>query len=85
VVKGLAPGLPAETAALAAKLTAIMMPTLIFLGLRSLFTGLLNANNVFGLPAFYAAFIQIVRGETEGRIFSIMSFLPKRFIISFRN
>jgi len=30
-----------------------MMPTLVFLGLGSLFTGLLNAKNVFGLPAFY--------------------------------
>ena len=60
VVRGLAPGLPADAAALAAKLTAIMMPTLVFLGLGCFFNGLLNASNVFGLPAFGSVAMNLV-------------------------
>lgn len=41
-----------ETAALAAELARIMFPMLIFAGWASLFAGLLNANKVFGIPAF---------------------------------
>ena len=55
VVKICTPGLPPETAALAASLARIMFPLLLFAGWASIFTGLLNANQVFGIPAFSTA------------------------------
>ena len=51
LVKLTAPGLDPGTAALAARLTAIMLPILIFYGLATVFQGLLNANQVFAIPA----------------------------------
>lgn len=47
----IAPGLPEETACLAAKLTAVMLPGALFFSLANLYYGLLNANNIFGPPA----------------------------------
>ena len=55
VVKICTPGLPPETAALAAELARVMFPLLLFAGWASIFTGLLNANQVFGIPAFSSA------------------------------
>ena len=55
VVKVCTPGLPPETAALAAQLARIMFPLLLFAGWASIFTGLLNANQIFGIPAFSSA------------------------------
>ncbi len=52
VVKLIAPGFQGEAARLAEDLTRIMFPLLLFSGWASLFTGLLNANNIFGVPAF---------------------------------
>ncbi|MTI80555.1 MAG: murein biosynthesis integral membrane protein MurJ [Firmicutes bacterium] len=60
LVKLLAPGLDAETAALAQELTRIMFPMLIFMGIATLFNGLLNANNIFGIPAFSIVAANIV-------------------------
>ncbi|OPX83719.1 MAG: putative peptidoglycan biosynthesis protein MurJ [Pelotomaculum sp. PtaB.Bin013] len=51
IVKLIAPFLPEQTANLAAGLARIMFPLLLFAGWASLFTGLLNANNIFGIPA----------------------------------
>lgn len=45
------PKLPDDTALLAASLTRIMLPAVVFLALGNLFNGLLNANQVFGPPA----------------------------------
>lgn len=52
IVKLIAPDLPPQTANLAAGLARIMFPLLLFAGWASLFAGLLNANNIFGIPAF---------------------------------
>lgn len=52
IVRLVAPFFKQETAVLAAELTRLMFPLLIFAGWASLFTGLLNANNKFGVPAF---------------------------------
>lgn len=51
IVNLLAPGLPEETGRLAASLTIIMLPAIIFMGLNNIFAGLLNANNIFGPSA----------------------------------
>jgi len=52
IIKLIAPYLPEETANLAVGLARIMFPLLLFAGWASLFAGLLNANNIFGIPAF---------------------------------
>ncbi|OPX88052.1 MAG: putative peptidoglycan biosynthesis protein MurJ [Pelotomaculum sp. PtaB.Bin104] len=51
LVKMLAPDFPADTASLAVMLTRWMFPFLIFSGLSALFTGLLNARNIFAVTA----------------------------------
>lgn len=52
LVRLVAPWFSGETAALAVELARIMFPLLFFSGLAFFFTGLLNANNIFGVPAF---------------------------------
>lgn len=52
IIKLIAPDLPEQTAILAAGLARIMFPLLLFAGWASLFAGLLNANHIFGIPAF---------------------------------
>lgn len=74
VVKVVAPGLPPETSALAADLSRIMFPTLVFAGVATLFSGFLNANNIFGIPAFSGAvnnIVIIVAALTAGSLFGI--------------
>ncbi len=51
LVKVLAPGLEKTTVDLAVGLTRLMFPLLIFSGLAALFSGLLNARNVFAITA----------------------------------
>ena len=46
-----APGFAPQESALAGRLTQIMFPVLLFSGMSNLFTGLSNANNIFGVPA----------------------------------
>lgn len=60
LVKIIAPKLKGEAAMLAPQLTRLMMPILLFMGLSTLFNGLLNANNVFGIPAFSIVISNIV-------------------------
>ncbi|HOV80597.1 MAG TPA: murein biosynthesis integral membrane protein MurJ [Bacillota bacterium] len=48
----MAPFFEGQAEALTAELAGIILPLMIFAGLASLFTNLLNANNIFGLPAF---------------------------------
>jgi len=52
LVRLIAPGFEPAAAELAVVLTRIMFPLLVFSGLATLFNGFLNANNVFGIPAF---------------------------------
>jgi putative peptidoglycan lipid II flippase len=52
LVKLMAPGFQGEARLLAVELARILLPMMLFTGLAALFTGLLNANNIFGLPAF---------------------------------
>ncbi|OPY56453.1 MAG: putative peptidoglycan biosynthesis protein MurJ [Pelotomaculum sp. PtaU1.Bin035] len=51
LVKLLAPGFQGDTVSLAVKLTRWMFPLLIFSGLSALFSGLLNARNIFAVTA----------------------------------
>lgn len=52
LVKLVAPGFEGLRAALTVEIARIILPLVIFSGLATMFTGLLNANNIFGLPAF---------------------------------
>ncbi len=45
-------GFPEETLQLATVLTAVLMPSIVFMTLAGVFGGILNANNIFGPPAF---------------------------------
>ncbi len=63
LVKIIAPLFNAETAALATKLTRIMFPSVIFMSLGMVITGILNANHKFLAAAFapgFSSFIIIV-------------------------
>ena len=60
LVRLTAPDLPAETAALAARMTAIMFPSVIFMSIAMLITGILNACQRFALAAFAPAFSSLI-------------------------
>jgi putative peptidoglycan lipid II flippase len=60
LVKLTAPGFNAEAALLAAKLVRIMLPSVIFMGVGMLLTGILNAFHVFAVPAFAPGFSSLV-------------------------
>jgi putative peptidoglycan lipid II flippase len=60
IVGVLGTGFAPETFRLSVQLTMIMLPSIIFFSLAGLFMGMLNANNVFGLPAFGSAAMNIV-------------------------
>jgi putative peptidoglycan lipid II flippase len=45
-------GFKPETLQLATRLTAVMMPAIVFMTVAGVFAGILNANKVFGPPAF---------------------------------
>lgn len=55
----LAPGFDAEKAALTITLTRIMYPFILLVSLAALVMGLLNAKNVFGMPAMASSFFNI--------------------------
>ncbi len=59
VIGILAPGFPAEKAALTIQLTRIMFPFILLVSLAALFMGMLNAKNVFGVPALASSFFNI--------------------------
>jgi len=74
LVKLTAPGLNPETAGLATRLTVIMLPILIFYGLSTVFQGLLNANQIFAIPALSVSVTNvaiIVSALTLGAWFGI--------------
>ncbi|WP_227762389.1 murein biosynthesis integral membrane protein MurJ [Zhaonella formicivorans] len=60
LVKILAPGFDGETVQLTAYLSRIMFPSIIFMGLGMLITGVLNAGKQFTMPAFAPAFANII-------------------------
>src|SRR5271167_1245335 len=65
----LAPGFNADKAALTAHLTRIMFPFILLVSLAALVMGMLNAKNVFGMPAMASSFFNIgsiVGGVTLG-------------------
>ncbi|MDQ3197841.1 MAG: murein biosynthesis integral membrane protein MurJ [Verrucomicrobiota bacterium] len=59
VIGVLAPGFPAEKAALTILLTRIMFPFILLVSLAALVMGMLNAKNVFGVPAMASSFFNI--------------------------
>ena len=65
----LAPGFSADKAALTAHLTRIMFPFILLVSLAALVMGMLNAKNVFGMPAMASSFFNIgsiIGGVTLG-------------------
>ena len=60
LVRLTAPGFPAETAALSAGMMAIMFPSIIFMSVAMLITGILNAYRRFAVAAFAPAFSSLV-------------------------
>ncbi len=69
LVATLAPGFPAAKAALTVQLTRIMFPFILLVSLAALVMGMLNARNVFGMPAMASSFFNIgsiVGGVTLG-------------------
>lgn len=60
LVRLIAPGFDTAAIDLAVVLTQIMFPLLVFSGLATVFSGFLNANNIFGLPAFSGAVNNLV-------------------------
>ena len=69
LVAMLAPGFDPQKAALTAQLTRIMFPFILLVSLAALVMGMLNAKNVFGMPAMASSFFNIgsiVGGVTLG-------------------
>jgi putative peptidoglycan lipid II flippase len=59
LVATLAPGFDVGKAALTATLTRIMFPFILMVSLAALVMGMLNANNVFGIPAMASSFFNV--------------------------
>src|SRR5450432_2706908 len=59
VIGILAPGFDHEKAALTAHLTRIMFPFILLVSIAALVMGMLNAKNVFGVPAMASSFFNI--------------------------
>jgi putative peptidoglycan lipid II flippase len=59
LIKVLAPGFPVDKAALTILLTRIMFPFILLVSLAALAMGMLNARNVFGIPAMASSFFNL--------------------------
>ncbi|HYL01103.1 MAG TPA: murein biosynthesis integral membrane protein MurJ [Steroidobacteraceae bacterium] len=59
LVEVLAPGFPGEKAALTVTLTRVMYPFILLVSLAALVMGMLNARNVFGVPAMASSFFNL--------------------------
>jgi putative peptidoglycan lipid II flippase len=59
LIQVLAPGFPPEKAALTIQLTRIMFPFILLVSLAALVMGMLNAKNVFGMPAMASSFFNL--------------------------
>jgi putative peptidoglycan lipid II flippase len=69
IVAGLAPGFDPAKAALTVKLVRVMYPFILLVSLAALVMGMLNAKNVFGVPAMASSFFNlgsIIAGVTLG-------------------
>jgi putative peptidoglycan lipid II flippase len=69
LVSLMAPGFDPQKAALTAQLTRIMFPFIVMVSMAALVMGMLNAKNVFGMPAMASSFFNIgsiVGGVTLG-------------------
>jgi putative peptidoglycan lipid II flippase len=69
LVSVMAPGFDPQKAALTAQLTRIMFPFIVMVSMAALVMGMLNAKNVFGMPAMASSFFNIgsiVGGVTLG-------------------
>lgn len=74
LVRLIAPGFEPAGTELAVVLARIMFPLLVFSGLATVFNGFLNANNIFGIPAFSGAInnlVVIVGALTLGSLYGI--------------
>ena len=60
LVSLLAPGFSAEEAALTTQLTRIMFPSVVFMGVGMVFTGIANASYKFGVAAFAPGFSNLI-------------------------
>lgn len=60
LVKLLAPGFDSGTAELTVQLTRIMFPSVVFMGVGMVFTGIANASYKFAVPAFAPGFSNII-------------------------
>src|SRR6202521_4469959 len=59
LVAALAPGFDADKAALTVTLTRVMYPFILLVSLAALVMGMLNARNVFGMPAMASSFFNL--------------------------
>src|SRR6266850_1212316 len=59
LIKILAPGFPVDKAALTILLTRIMFPFILLVSLAALAMGMLNAKDVFGIPAMASSFFNL--------------------------
>src|ERR1700731_1534886 len=59
LVAALAPGFDADKAALTVTLTRVMYPFILLVSLAALVMGMLNAKNVFGVPAMASSFFNL--------------------------
>jgi putative peptidoglycan lipid II flippase len=59
LVAALAPGFEGEKAALTVTLTRVMYPFILLVSLAALVMGMLNARNVFGIPAMASSFFNL--------------------------
>ncbi|MBV8910110.1 MAG: murein biosynthesis integral membrane protein MurJ [Gammaproteobacteria bacterium] len=59
LVAALAPGFAAAKAALTVELTRVMYPFILLVSLAALVMGMLNARNVFGIPAMASSFFNL--------------------------
>jgi putative peptidoglycan lipid II flippase len=59
LVATIAPGFPPAKAALTVTLTRIMFPFILLVSLAALVMGMLNAKNVFGMPAMASSFFNV--------------------------
>ena len=60
LVRWTAPGFDAETASVAQRMTALMFPSVLFMSVAMLITGILNARRRFAVAAFAPAFASFV-------------------------
>jgi putative peptidoglycan lipid II flippase len=59
LIQILAPGFPAEKAALTIQLTQVMFPFILLVSLAALVMGMLNAKDIFGMPAMASSFFNL--------------------------